>query len=116
MGRIDIGVWRFLRRKWQRLRIQRCSHTPWIIIQRAEDLWWKAIFGLEFYRGQNPPDDTRGLGGWVHARVAVCSRCGGVLDEITLANNALADKKRVVLHSWEHGPFLKDVGNIHDFR
>lgn len=50
-----------------------------------------------------------------HARVAVCSKCGGVIDEITFAEHALGDKKSVMVYPDEYAPLLRGCGTIWDW-
>lgn len=88
---MSLRWWHRLR---QRLRISSCNHGQWIVLQRAENLWCGGWLALEFYRSRKKPDDL--WPAW-RARVAVCSKCGGTLDEITFACNALG--KRTVYSS-----------------
>lgn len=97
----------------QRLRISSCNHGQWIVLQRAEDLWCGGWLALEFYRSLEKP---AGLWPVWQARVAVCSRCGGTLDEITFACNALGNKDSVLVSPGDYYRLLKGCGTIHDWR
>lgn len=101
---------RGVRRLWQRIRIRCCSHRPWIILQQAEDIWCCGAIALEFYQSKEPPERT--LGYVWQARVAVCSRCGGTIDEITFACNALGEKDSVLVYPDEYPRLLKGCGTI----
>lgn len=105
---------RWWRRLWQRIRIRCCTHRQWIILQQAEDIWCCGWIALEFYRSKEPP--ARTLGPVWQARVAVCSRCGGTLDEITFACNALGKKDSVLVSPGDYYRLLKGCGTIHDWR
>ena len=104
---------RLWRRMMQRATIACCSHGPWVILQRSENIWCGGFVALEFCRSKDRPK------GWPspswHARVAVCSKCGGVIDEITFAEHALGDKKSVMVYPDEYAPLLRGCGTIWDW-
>lgn len=107
---MSLRWWHRLR---QRLRISSCNHGQWIVLQRAENLWCGGWLALEFYRSRKKPDDL--WPAW-RARVAVCSKCGGTLDEITFACNALGKKDSVLVSPGDYYRLLKGCGTIHDWR
>lgn len=83
---------RFIRRLIQKYRIKHCDHRPWVILQFSGDLLVCGWIALEFKRRkERPPDAVR------NCFVAVCTKCGGITDDITFANNALGDKDSVLV-------------------
>lgn len=98
---------RFIRRLIQRYRIKHCDHRPWVILQRADDLWVCGWIALEFTRSkERPPDAVR------NCFVAVCTKCGGITDDITFANNALGDKDSVLVFHKDYKRLQQGCGNI----
>lgn len=74
--------------------IRMCPHpAPWIILARSENIWWRAVFDLEFYEGEEPPSPLPLVNGWCHARIIKCRKCGGTLNEITLGKRWLKAKR-----------------------
>lgn len=98
---------RFIRRLIQKYRIKHCDHRPWVILQRADDLWVCGWIALEFTRSKKrPPDAVR------NCFVAVCTKCGGITDDITFANNALGDKDSVLVFPEDYKRLQQGCGNI----
>ena len=94
--------------KWLKdKKIKRCSHpVPWIVLERSENIWWRAIFSLEFHSGERPENDAI-FSIWCRARRLKCKRCDGTLDEIALGKKWLAAKELGLLDS--PGMTVKDM-------
>ena len=103
---------RWWRRMAQRLRMACCQHGPWIVLQQADDVWCGGWLALECCRSREKPD---GLWPAWRARVAVCGKCGGTIDEISFAVNALGDRDRVLVCPAAYRRLLAGGGTIHDW-